>query len=303
MQATGPCDRPAYGDHITWLMVLHVSRDNATASAGADAHSQSSASVRSMRGSLMRGGHRGATVLAQKSRNVGKTRVTTLNVGTLSGRSFELAEALERRKVDFYAVQETRWSCSKSRDIGRGFKAVLCGSPRTTSGVGIIVSERFRDAIASVERFSDRLMKIVVAAERRMYHLFSASAPQAGCSKRDKDEFWSLVDQKTAEVSSLGIITVAGDLNGHAGARKAGYCCHGGFGYGSRNVDGERILEYAESHDFTIVNTELRKPLLIDSRTMLPLCLAALQMVVRDASNDKSVLTWLIEAAEIDKSR
>ncbi|VDO76661.1 unnamed protein product [Heligmosomoides polygyrus] len=31
--------------HITWLMVLHVSRDNATASAGADAHSQSPASV------------------------------------------------------------------------------------------------------------------------------------------------------------------------------------------------------------------------------------------------------------------
>ncbi|VDP08740.1 unnamed protein product [Heligmosomoides polygyrus] len=50
-------------------------------------------------------------------------------------------------------VPETRWYSRKSRDIGRGFKAVLCGSPRTTSGVGIIVSERFRDSIVSVERF------------------------------------------------------------------------------------------------------------------------------------------------------
>ncbi|VDO63408.1 unnamed protein product [Heligmosomoides polygyrus] len=191
-----------------------------------------------MRGSLMRGRHRGAIELVRKSRNEGWTRVATLNVGTLTGRSCELVEALERRRVDFCAVQETRWSCSKSRDIGRGFKAVLCGSPRTTSGVGIIVSERFRDWIVSVERYDDRLKKIVVAAKERLYHFFSAYAPQSGCSDQAKEEFWGLLDEKTAE---------------------DGYSCHGGFGYGSRNADGERILEYAESHNLTIVNTVFRK--------------------------------------------
>ncbi|VDP14034.1 unnamed protein product [Heligmosomoides polygyrus] len=38
-----------------------------------------------------------------------------------------------------------------------------------------------------------------------------------------------------------------------------GYSCHGGFGYGSRNADGERILEYAESQNLTIVNIVFRK--------------------------------------------
>ncbi|VDO98009.1 unnamed protein product [Heligmosomoides polygyrus] len=55
----------------------------------------------------------------------------------------------DRPKIQASKIQETRWSCRKSRDIGRGFKAVLCGSPSTTSGVGIIVSERFRDSIES----------------------------------------------------------------------------------------------------------------------------------------------------------
>ncbi|VDO96955.1 unnamed protein product [Heligmosomoides polygyrus] len=41
--------------------------------------------------------------------------------------------------------------------------------------------------------------------------------------------------------------------------KRHGYSCHGGFGFGSRNADGERILEYAESHDLTIVNTRFRK--------------------------------------------
>ncbi|VDO19158.1 unnamed protein product [Heligmosomoides polygyrus] len=117
---------------------------------------------------------------------------------------------------------------------------LLFTGDKTTSGVGIIVSERFRDAIASVERFNDRLMKVVIAAERRRYHLFSAYAPQSGCSERAKDEFWSLLDEKTAEV-----VIVAGDLNGHVGAAKDGYGC-GGLGFGSRNAGGERILEYAE---------------------------------------------------------
>ncbi|VDP19224.1 unnamed protein product [Heligmosomoides polygyrus] len=102
-------------------------------------------------------------------------------------------------------------------------------------------------------------MKIIVAAKERLYHFFSAYAPQTGCSEQAKDEFWSLLDEKTADVPSKDVIIVAGDLNGHVGATKDGYSCHGGFGYGSRNAVGERILDYAESHNLTIVNTVFRK--------------------------------------------
>ncbi|VDP09935.1 unnamed protein product [Heligmosomoides polygyrus] len=61
-------------------------------------------------------------LVLREGEKIGKTRVATLNVGTMTARSCELVEALERRRVDFCAVQETRWSCRKSRDIGRGFK-------------------------------------------------------------------------------------------------------------------------------------------------------------------------------------
>ncbi|VDO66540.1 unnamed protein product [Heligmosomoides polygyrus] len=69
----------------------------------------------------------------------------------------------------------------------------------------------------------------------------------------------SIWNEKTAEVPSKDVIIVAGDLNGHVDAAKDGYSCHGGFGYGSRNPDGERIPEYGESHSLTIVNTVFRK--------------------------------------------
>ncbi|VDO86312.1 unnamed protein product [Heligmosomoides polygyrus] len=152
-----------------------------------------------MRGFLMRRRHRGSTELFRKSRNIGKTRVATLYLDTLTGRSCEFVEALERRKIDFRAAQETRWSCSKSRDIGRCFKAVLCGSDTS----GIIVRRRL---FHCVERLDDRLMKIDVAAKNRVYHFFSAYAPQTGCSGQAKDEFWNLLDEKTAEVPSKDVI-------------------------------------------------------------------------------------------------
>ncbi|EYB87839.1 hypothetical protein Y032_0256g356 [Ancylostoma ceylanicum] len=47
--------------------------------------------------------------------------------------------------------------------------------------------------------------------------------------------------------------------NGHIGVAKDGYRCHGGFGCGTRNDDGERILENADSHELVIINTEFRR--------------------------------------------
>ncbi|ESN96759.1 hypothetical protein HELRODRAFT_163870 [Helobdella robusta] len=36
-------------------------------------------------------------------------RLGTLNVGSLTGRSMEIAEMLERRRIDICCLQETRW--------------------------------------------------------------------------------------------------------------------------------------------------------------------------------------------------
>ncbi|VDP43964.1 unnamed protein product [Heligmosomoides polygyrus] len=127
------------------------------------------------------------------------------------------------------------------RSTGAKTNRLMCGTGDDvvlliTSGVGVIVSDRFRDAIISVECFNDRLMKVVVAAEQRMYYFFSAYAPQAGCSERAKDEFWTVLDEKTAEVPSEDAVLIE-----------------------ARNADGERILENADSHNLIIANAVFRK--------------------------------------------
>ncbi|VDL76049.1 unnamed protein product [Nippostrongylus brasiliensis] len=135
-----------------------------------------------------------------------KTRAATH--GTLTGRWSELAATLEHSGIDLCALQETRWSGSKSRDIGRGFKVLYFGSPKITNGVGVAVSERFCDSIVEVKRFNDRLMKVVVVTEERRLHFATAFAPQTGCSDEVK-EFWALHHKKTAEIPSEEMVVVA----------------------------------------------------------------------------------------------
>ena len=52
------------------------------------------------------------------------------------------------------------------------------------------------------------------------------------------------------------MVIPCGDWNGHVGREAAGYeGVHGGSGYGERNVDGDRVLEFAVANDFVIGNT------------------------------------------------
>ena len=41
----------------------------------------------------------------------------TLNVGTITGKSRELADMMERRKVDILCVQETRWRAARPETL------------------------------------------------------------------------------------------------------------------------------------------------------------------------------------------
>ena len=52
------------------------------------------------------------------------------------------------------------------------------------------------------------------------------------------------------------MVVLAGDMNGLVGSSNVGYDgTYGGFGYGDRNADGSRILEFADGLNIVICNT------------------------------------------------
>jgi hypothetical protein len=95
-----------------------------------------------------------------------------------------------------------------------------------------------------------------------IFNVISAYAPQIGLNESIKIQFW---EQSDALVSSVPIsekLFIGGDLNGHVGSTRVGFDgVHEGFGYGSRNQEGEDILNFALAYDLFVANILFRKSL------------------------------------------
>ncbi|KAK6739842.1 hypothetical protein RB195_008374 [Necator americanus] len=95
-----------------------VCMEEARAYPRSDTHCPRPGIVANMRGLPARGRSRPKKLILHRQQH--PVLLATLNVGTLTGRSRELADSLRKRCVDICCVQETRWKDSKSRELGHG---------------------------------------------------------------------------------------------------------------------------------------------------------------------------------------
>ena len=191
-------------------------------------------------------------------------QVATWNVGSLSGKSGEICEELGKRKIDICCLQETRWKGSGTRVISGkcvNYKLFWSGAKdEAQAGVGIMLAEKWSDKVIEVKRISSRLMSIKMAVGRRLVTVVSTYAPQVGRAEEEKDSFWDELFEHVSAVPTQNILIVGGDLNGHVGDKVDGYeGVHGGYGFGTRNEEGERILDFAVALEMVVVNTWFTK--------------------------------------------
>ncbi|XP_045446697.1 craniofacial development protein 2-like [Melitaea cinxia] len=189
-----------------------------------------------------------------------KLRFATWNIGSLTRRCMELADVLMRRRIQCAFLQETRWKGDESYDIGQGYQLVYTGSSTGRNGVAVVLCEELRKNLLEVDHRCDRLMRVRVQIEGVTTNLICAYAPQAGCSAAEKKSFWEQFEDLLRAVPTTEGIIVGGDFNGHVGRSAEIYKgVHGGFGYGRRNVEGQKILRTCSSFDLAIVNTFFAK--------------------------------------------
>ena len=112
----------------------------------------------------------------------------------------------------------------------------------------------------SICRISDRLMTIKLAIENNIITILSCYAPQLGLGNTIKDAFYDLLYSTVNKVGAAETLVICGDFNSHVGKVENGYeGVHGGHGYGLRNTEGERILEFGVAHDIVVANTHFHK--------------------------------------------
>ncbi|ESO05325.1 hypothetical protein HELRODRAFT_171696 [Helobdella robusta] len=154
-------------------------------------------------------------------------RFGTWNVGTLTGRSLEVVEELQRRMVDVAALQEIRWKGEGTRFVGAkgGRYKLWWKGDDGTGGVGVMIRE---------EELVEKVLE----------------------EGKEKDRFYDDVSDEIGQAGLNEFVVLLGDFNGHVGADADGYeGVHGGWGYGIRNEEGRRVLELADAHSMVVGNT------------------------------------------------
>ena len=86
----------------------------------------------------------------------------TVNIGTMTGKSREVANMLKRRRVSIACVQETKWKCSSAKEIGEGYKMYYFGTSNNRNGVAVILEREWHDKILKVDRISDRIINVTL---------------------------------------------------------------------------------------------------------------------------------------------
>lgn len=83
-------------------------------------------------------------------------------------------------------------------------------------------------------------MSIKVLVQGEVINVISAYGPQVGCSKVEKDTFWTTLEVQLPQVPMKETILLGGDLNGHIGVENDVFRrVHGGYAFGILNEKGK----------------------------------------------------------------
>ncbi|VDO98756.1 unnamed protein product [Heligmosomoides polygyrus] len=96
----------------------------------------------------------------------------------MTGRSREVADLMERRRIEVLCLQETRWKGAKVKGIGEGVMLFYNGEDTKRNGVGIAVAESLKGSVAAVQRISDRIMSLRLDTKEGYWTVMSVYAPQ-----------------------------------------------------------------------------------------------------------------------------
>ncbi|ESN92893.1 hypothetical protein HELRODRAFT_165025 [Helobdella robusta] len=167
---------------------------------------------------------------------------STWNVGTLTGRSLEVVEELQRRMVDVAALQEIRWKGEGTRFVeakGGRYKLWWKGDDGT-GGVGVMVREELVEKVLEVRRRSNGVIVMVMVFGKVIVRVISGYAPQQSRKEEEKDRFYDDVSDEIGQAGLNEFVVLLGDLNGHVGADADGY--------EGVHEEGRRVLELADAH-------------------------------------------------------
>ncbi|XP_071493217.1 uncharacterized protein [Diadema antillarum] len=181
--------------------------------------------------------------------------IGTINAGTIRGKTEEIVDLMQERQLKVLGIAETRLQGQGRKTVHDNYELIYSGSERDTRhGVGLFFHPDFAVHIEKVHYISNRIIASILNINNHRVSFIQAYAPQQGRPQEEKDEFYEQLQDTLDNIPIDSEIIVMGDLNGHVGSRPVEGVI-GNFGVGTRNEDGEMLIDFCVRNNLSVMNT------------------------------------------------
>lgn len=182
--------------------------------------------------------------------------MATVNVATMRGKEEEMVEVMNERKIVIMGLCETRYKGSADMKVHNDYRLLCSGSDDGRHGVGFLVAPEVARCIDTVDQVDHRIISISLRLGEEGISIVQIYAPQQGRTSAEKEEFYGKLQQTVDGVKYGDRLIISGDWNGHVGSRIQNYeNIIGPHSIGSKNAEGDRILNFAGINNLSIMNT------------------------------------------------
>lgn len=189
-------------------------------------------------------------------------RIGTWNVKSMyqPGKAANIIKEAKRLQIDILGCSETRWPNSGQCTINEHH--IYFSGDNTTknkNGVAVILNDQTNKSIKGFIPISSRVALVKIKSNPFDTNIIQVYAPTANSNEQEIEEFYEEIRIATKHTKKEEVNIILGDMNAKIGLGKIEDVV-GDFGLGTRNERGERLIEFCQEMNFTIMNTFFKLP-------------------------------------------
>ena len=164
---------------------------------------------------------------------------------------------LSRYIWDVIGLAETRITGDGELTTEEGHKLYYSGQGKHYEGVGLMVKKEIKNSVINYTAVSSKIILIRIKASPININIIQIYVPTTAYTDEEIEQFYESIDNTIKETPKKDLLIIQGDFNAKVGkdAHIEWPACEGRFGIDHQNERGQRLLEFAEKHQFIIANT------------------------------------------------
>ena len=175
-----------------------------------------------------------------------------------TGKTVEVTSEMRRYKLHILGISESRWTGSGKFRTATEETIIYSGREDVQhhQGVALILKKGMERCLLEWKPINSRLISMRLRGKHANTTIIQCYAPTNESSDIDKDEFYHQLQAETEAAPRHDLIIIMGDLNAKVGNDNTDFeDVMGKHGIGTRNENGEILVEYCAMNNLVIGGT------------------------------------------------